>query len=190
MELHSLTLIATINLYMVLSSNGVQISVKKPGETDRVALERLRGFPQAKFLARGTNCSAIADEFRVVLQRYPKSTYTPWCHYFLGRYYQFQPGGDDKARAINARLYYGALLRKFPEFPLKVELKYEMARELFRLEKADDAVYEIKRLAKFDPIANNRDTELFLLYEARRIIGEVEDGNQEKELSFLQLPNH
>lgn len=162
-----------------------ELTVKAAEGVNKDALERFRGFPQAKFIAKQTNCPDIANEFKAVIDKHSESAYVPWCYYLLARGFQNREVGHPLSNARNARMYYQALLKRFPEFPLKREVEYEIAREGFRLEKTDESLYEVKRLIKLDPLADNYEAELFLLYEARRVFDSAKG-----EITYEDLPSH
>ena len=169
-----------------VGSSAAELTIKEADGVNKEALTRFRGFPQALFMSGVSTCPEIGFEFESVIQRYPKSDYVPWCYYILGRANQNSLRIPEQARAKQAREQYAALLKKFPDFPLKLEIQYEMARELFRLGEEDEAIREIEKLVQFRE--DNPNSELFLFYEARRILGLSGDGNHK--VQFETLPSH
>ena len=122
-----------------LESKPVKLTVKAAEGIDKEALHRFRGYPQAEFLTYGSTCDAILfKQFVTVTQIYPKSVYTPWCYYALGRAAQ-SDFTCPFSKVFHARDYYEQLLKRYPKFPMKTEVEYEMAREFLRLGKDDEA---------------------------------------------------
>ena len=136
-----------------LESKPLKLTVKAAKGVDNEALDRFRGYAQAEFLTSGATCDAIlAEQFRFVTEKYPKSVYTPWCYYALGRAAQNQPFPLPFSTAAEAIGYYRRLLKDYPKFPMKTEVEYEIARELFRLGKDDEAALDqIETLASKHP---------------------------------------
>ena len=126
----------------LLKSKPVKLTVKPAEGVDKEALDRFRGYPQADFLERGTRADAIAEQFRFVIRKYPKSVYTPWCYYILGWAAQNDSVSAPSAKAVNAIGYYERLLKEYPKFPMKTEVEYEMARESLWLGKDDEAAID------------------------------------------------
>jgi hypothetical protein len=169
-----------------LWSTPVTLTVKPAEGVDKQALERFRGWPQAKLLSKATTCQDIADEFEAVIQLYPESVYVPWCYYFVGWADQHRKEYDEKTRAIKSTDRYETLLEKFPDFPMKAEVKYEIARELFRLGKADEALLDLKRMSELS--RRNREVNLFLFYNTRAVLGTLGDGNTK--VGYDDFPAH
>ena len=134
-----------------LESKPVKLTVKAAKGVDKEALDRIRGYPQAGFLERLTTDAIIAEQFKIVTRKYPKSVYTPWCYYILGWASQNDPFVAQSSRSTNARNYYGRLLKEYPEFPMKTEVEYEMACELFDLGDDEAARDQLKDLASKHP---------------------------------------
>lgn len=147
-----------------LTSKPVKLTVKPAEGIDKEALDRFRGYPQAEFLARGSTAQAIAEQFRFVVQKYPKSVYTPWCYYILGWAAQNDPFVSQSSRATNARDYYGRLLKDYPKFPMKTEVEYEMARELLRLGEDEGAIDQLEVLA-----SKHSDLSLFKNFDLKKV---------------------
>jgi tetratricopeptide (TPR) repeat protein len=53
---------------------------------------------------------------------------------------------SESSKALSARKYYGRLLEEYPKFPMKAEVEYEMARELLRLGKNEEAIKQLKEV--------------------------------------------
>lgn len=132
-----------------LESQPVKLTVKPAEGIDKEALDRFRGYPQALFLGMRTTAPAIGGQFRIVTQEFPKSVYAPWCYYILGWSMQNsrEAFASDASQAVAARDYYGQLLEKYPKFPLKTEVEYEMARELLRMGEDEGGIEQIEDLA-------------------------------------------
>ena len=164
-----------------LTSNTVTLTIKPAKGVNEQALTRLRGYPQSRFLQGSTTDFAIADEFKAVIQKYPQSIYTPWCYYILALADQTRESRPDKQRALAARRNYEQLLKKYPKFPLKTEVKYEMARELLRMGKREEALKQIDDLAGKHP-------DLLLFRNVNRTLEWYRDNG--KEIPVEELPPH
>lgn len=174
-----------------LASSFATLTIKPAEGVNTKALEKFSRHLQKGVLTEPNTTPAATEDLKSIIRDYPKSDYAPWCYYMLGWAAQHQPAVDNKTRANEARKYYGKLLEKHSKFPLKNEVKYEMARELFRFGKRHDAIQKIEQLVDKDRQmqANNFvAAELFLLYEAREVLSRCKSKNQA--VTFEKLPSH
>jgi TolA-binding protein len=134
-----------------LRSNVALLAVREPAGGDAEAVKRFRGNPQALFAAGATSDWAIGHEFETVVHKFPESAYAPWSHYFLGRSLQRGQVSQDRGKSERAIAHFQAILDEHPDFPLAVEVRYQIAKELLRLGKKDEALKRIDELGKSDP---------------------------------------
>lgn len=180
-----------------LDSNIVKFRVSPAEGVDQKALEHWRGNPQALFALGATSDYTIAQEFEAILRDYPESVYTPWCYYFLGEAWQRRAESDELGRlrktgieyfSQKALALYEELLKKEPDFPRKVEISYEMAKERLRFGEREKAFAEIDRLTEKHPA-------LYILQQAedaveRMQIYENRAGNKITDAAFAaNLPD-
>jgi len=164
---------------LLLRSNSVSVTARPAAGIDAKALERFGGHPQAKFALGTSTDFAIADEFEAIIRDYPTSVYAPWCYYFLARAWQNRFRDTPKIGAEKAIALYEESLDKHPKFPLTIEVRYQIAKEMLYLERRTEGLERIEELIAAHP-------NLRLLQRAKRAIeGLRKEGH---EVTAQQLP--
>ncbi|MBW3539252.1 MAG: hypothetical protein KY476_03200 [Planctomycetes bacterium] len=161
--------------HVKLESNEAVVEVKPATGDDVPAKDRFDDRPQGRFAMGGGTSIEVFLEFDSIVKEQPKSSYAPWARFFLGRSWQVLADRDWQGRAMfdlsrynknfsqKAIDQYEAILENHPRFPLAVEVQYEIARELLRLGRREEALKRIEELLKQHP-------DLYLLRGAKRTI--------------------
>lgn len=135
-----------------LKSKSIPFKVRRVKPDDVVVWDYFRDMPQAiVWLDYLHSKAGAARSLGYVTFGYPDSPYAPWAYYFLGYDWQRKSRKEEPGAAEQAILMYETLLEKYPEFPLAVEVRYELAKEMIRLERTEEARKLIDQLIESHP---------------------------------------
>ncbi len=76
----------------------------------------------------------IAHDLDGIRYKYPESRYAPWCLFLLGRGWQLRQRKYEERAKREAVAAFEKLLADYPEFPMRVEAYYYLAKAQYEID--------------------------------------------------------
>ncbi len=165
-----------------IKSNAIDVTVRSGRNLDFKAMSQFRQGVHAMRLGAVNWRQVTVNHLSRVIAEHPDSEYAPWAHCFLGWLAQTEEDFPRPHASRAAIKHYTQVLNDAPTFPLAIEIRYEIAKEMMRLGERKQALAQLKGLVDVDPdlwllrgVARVLDTDIHAV-EARNIAAQLPDG--------------